>query len=79
MNDSRAMSKSQRLDEMGNGKRTGIIVVAVLVIAALVGYLGMGFRGRHIARNAAAMATPVGVPTGPGASGSGTAPAPATP
>jgi hypothetical protein len=78
MNDSRAMSKSERLDELGNGKRTAIIVIAVLVIAALVGYLFLGFRGRHIARNAAAMATPVGVPAVPPAGranpGVGTAP-----
>ena len=65
MNDSRAMSKSQRLDEMGNGKRTMIIVIALLVVAALIAVLAMGFRGRHIGRNAAAMATPVGVPTQP--------------
>jgi flagellar basal body-associated protein FliL len=78
MNDSRAMSKSEPLDELGNGKRTAIIVIAVLVIAALVGYMFVGFRGRHIARNAAAMATPVGVPAGTAAAranpGTGTAP-----
>jgi hypothetical protein len=69
MNDSPAMSKSQRLDEMGNGKRTMIIAIAVLVVAALIAVLAMGFRGRHIGRNAAALttpvATPVGVPTQP--------------
>lgn len=62
MNDARAMSESQKLGEMGNGKRTGIIVIAVLVIAALIGYLVVGFRGRHIARNAAALSAPVVVP-----------------
>jgi len=50
---------------MGNGKRTTIIAIAVLVVAALVAVLVMGFRGRHIGRNAAAMATPVGVPAHP--------------
>lgn len=50
---------------MGNGKRTTIIAIAVLVVAALIAVLVMGFRGRHIGRNAAAMATPVGVPTQP--------------
>jgi len=65
MNDSRAMSKSERLDEMGNGKRTAIIAAVVLVIAALIVLLVGGFRGRQIARNAAAMATPVGAPTQP--------------
>jgi hypothetical protein len=53
------MSKSQRLDEMGNGKRTAIVLIATLVICALVGIMVVGFRGRHIGRNAAAMATPV--------------------
>ena len=65
MNDSPAMSKGQSLDEMGNGKRTAIIVIAVLVVAALIAVLVMGFHGRHIARNADAMATPVGVSTHP--------------
>ena len=30
MNDSRAMSKSQSLDEMGNGKRSAIVVLAAV-------------------------------------------------
>ena len=72
MNDSRTMSKSQRLDEIGNGKRTVIVLAAVLVLAALIGVLGFAFRGRHIRRNAAAMATPVAGPVGPGGSGSAT-------
>jgi hypothetical protein len=65
MNDSPAMSKSERLDEMGNGKRTAIVAAAALVVAALVGYLTIGFHGRHIARNAAAMTAPVVTPTQP--------------
>jgi len=63
MNDSRAMSKSQRLDEMSNGKRTAIIAVAVVVVAALIAILTVGFHGRHIARNADAMTQPVVTPT----------------
>ena len=62
MNDSRTMSLSQKLDEMGNGKRTAIILIAVLVLCALVGIVVVGFRGRHVGRNAAAMATPTGGP-----------------
>ena len=59
------MSEGQKLGEMGNGKRTTIILVAVLALAALIGVLIVGFRGRHIRRNAAAMATPVGQTLGP--------------
>lgn len=59
MNDSRKMSEGQKLGEMGNGKRTAIIVLAVLAISALVAVLVVGFRGRHIKRNAAAMTAPV--------------------
>lgn len=50
---------------MGNGKRTMIIVIALFVVTALIAVLAMGFHGRHIGRNAAAMATPVGIPTQP--------------
>jgi hypothetical protein len=71
------MSEGQKLGEMGNAKRTMIILVAVLVVSALVGVLILGFRGRHIRRNAAAIATPVGETVGPRASPS-TAPPPAT-
>ncbi len=59
MNDSRAMSKSERLDEMGNGKRAAIILLVVVVIGAVVGLIVKGFRGRHIALDAAAMTAPV--------------------
>lgn len=65
MNDSRTMSLGQKLDEMGNGKRIAIIVVAVVVICALIWVVALGFRGRHIRRNAAAMARPAtGLPSG---------------
>jgi len=60
MNDSRAMSKGQQLGEMGNGKRTAIVLIAVLAVSALVAVVVVGFHGRHIRRNAAAMTSPVG-------------------
>ena len=53
------MSESPKIAEMSNGKRVGIIGTAVLGVAALVGLLVVGFRGRHIGRNAAAMTTPL--------------------
>lgn len=71
------MSEGQKIGEMGNGKRTMIILVAVLVVSALIGVLVIGFRGRHIRRNAAAMAAPVGETVG--ARVPGALPPPATP
>lgn len=71
------MSEGQKLGEMGNGKRTMIILVAVLVVSGLAGVLVIGFHGRHIRRNAAAMATPVGETVGPRVSPSAVPP-PAT-
>ena len=62
------MTEGQKLGEMGNGKRTLIILVAVLVLSALIAVLIVGFRGRHIRRNAAAMSAPVGEKAGPRAS-----------
>jgi hypothetical protein len=44
--------------EMGNGRRAEIIATAVVGVVALVGLLIVGFRGRHIGRNAAALTTP---------------------
>jgi hypothetical protein len=49
--------------EKGWGQRLGIMALAVLVAAVLV-VVGMGFKGRHIARSAAAL-TPVTIPTTP--------------
>ena len=59
MNDSRVMSLGQKLGELGNGKRTAIILLAVLLVSALIGVVVFGFRGRHIRRNSAAMVAPV--------------------
>ena len=76
MNDSRVMSKSQKLDEIGNGKRTAIIFAAVLVLFALVGVLAFAFRGRHIRQNAAAMVAPGAGTLVPATSGSAAAGSP---
>ena len=44
--------------EMGNGRRAEIIGTAVVGVVALVGLLIVGFRGKQIGRNAAALTTP---------------------
>jgi hypothetical protein len=44
--------------EMGNGRRAEIIGTALVGLVALVVLLIVGFRGRHIGRNAAALTTP---------------------
>jgi hypothetical protein len=74
MNDSRVMSESQKLGEMGNGKRAMIVLAAVLVGSALIGVLVSGFHGSHIRRDAAAMAAPVGETVGPRVSSSTVSP-----
>jgi hypothetical protein len=51
--------------EKGWGKRIGILVFALVVVAALVGLLFVGFHGRGISRGASAL-TPGAVPTQPG-------------
>jgi hypothetical protein len=63
MNDSRSMSEGQKIGEMGNGKRTAIISVAVVVVGALIGLLAVGFHGKHVAQSAAAMTEPMVTPT----------------
>jgi hypothetical protein len=53
----------------GGGKRAAFLVIAVLAVAVLFTVVVVGFRGRNIPRNAAAMTTPlapaVKVATGP--------------
>jgi hypothetical protein len=44
--------------EMGNGRRAEIIAAAAIGVVALVALLIVGFRGRHIGRNTAALTTP---------------------
>ena len=50
---------SLKFVEMSNGRRAGIIGTAVVGVVALVGLLVVGFRGRHIQRNSAAMTMPL--------------------
>ena len=57
--DDRAIIKSF---EKGWGQRAAILGFAVVMLAILIAALFFGFRGRHIARNAAAL-TPVKVLT----------------
>jgi hypothetical protein len=59
MNRRREMSWGLKAAEMGNGRRAGIIGTAVVGLVALVSLMVVGFRGRHIGRNAAALMTPV--------------------
>jgi hypothetical protein len=55
MDESRVMSEMVRKAEVGRGKRVAILVVAAVLVAVLVGVVVVGFRGRHISQNAAAM------------------------
>jgi hypothetical protein len=43
----------------GRGKRVAFMVIAVLAVAVLLTVVVVGFRGRNIPQNAAAMTTPV--------------------
>jgi pyruvate dehydrogenase E2 component (dihydrolipoamide acetyltransferase) len=60
------MSAEEMMGEIGGGKRLAIIVVGFLVLAGLIGVVFVGFRGKKIAQNAAAL-TPVTVPEQPAA------------
>jgi hypothetical protein len=66
------MDKDPAMDEMvskvkiGRRRRVAIMVVAVIVVALLLGVVVIGFRGRHISRNSAAMTTPVPASTNVG-------------
>jgi len=44
--------------EIGRIRRAAITVGVLLVVAAVIGVVAAGFRGRHIPQNAAAMTTP---------------------
>ena len=44
--------------EIGRGKRVAILVAVVFAAVGLIGVVAAGFRGRHIAQNAAAMTAP---------------------
>jgi serine acetyltransferase len=66
------MENDQSMDQMvkkvkiGRGRRVAIAAVAVIVVALLLGVVVVGFRGRHILRNSAAMTTPVPASTNVG-------------
>ena len=44
--------------EIGRGKRVVIMVAVMLVTGALIAVVAAGFRGRHVPRDAAAIAAP---------------------
>jgi hypothetical protein len=54
----RQKSDAPKVPETGNGRRTEIVGTAVVGVVALVALLIIGFRGRNIGRNAAALTTP---------------------
>ena len=60
------MSAEEVMGEIGGGKRFGIVIAAVVVVAAIVAVIVLGFRGKKVAQNAAAL-TPVTVPEQPAA------------
>jgi hypothetical protein len=66
------MENDQSMDQMvkkvkiGRGRRVAIAAVAVIVVALLLGVVVVGFRGRHILRDSAAMTTPVPASTNVG-------------
>jgi len=59
MSTRRRTSWALKVSEMGNGRRAGIIGTAVVGVVALVAVLVVGFRGRHIGRNSAALTMPM--------------------
>jgi hypothetical protein len=61
MESDQAMNEMVRKVKIGRGRRVAITAVAILVVALLLGVVVVGFRGRHILRNSAAMTTPVPV------------------
>jgi hypothetical protein len=52
------MENLERNSETDRPKRITILVVALLGVAVVVGVVAKGFRGRHIAQDAAALAQP---------------------
>lgn len=47
-----------KIAEMANSRRAGIIGTGMVGLVALVALLVIGFRGRHIGRNTAALTMP---------------------
>jgi uncharacterized membrane protein YjjB (DUF3815 family) len=48
--------------ETGRGRRLAIVILALAVVALVIGAVAMGFRGRHISRSADALTKPVVAP-----------------
>jgi hypothetical protein len=48
--------------EVGRTRRVVFMLAVVLVVAALTGVVVVGFRGRHISQNAAALTAPGATP-----------------
>ena len=61
MENDTAMDQMVKKVKAGRGRQVAIAAVAVIVVALLLGVVVVGFRGRHILRNSAAMPTPVPV------------------
>ena len=53
-----AMDKMVSKVKIGRGRRVAIAAVVVIVVALLLGVVVVGFRGRHILQNSAAITTP---------------------
>jgi hypothetical protein len=66
MENDRAMDEIVRRLKIGRGKRVAIMVAGIVVVAALLGVVVVGFRGGHISRDSAAMTTPVPASTNNG-------------
>jgi uncharacterized membrane protein YjjB (DUF3815 family) len=48
--------------ETGRGRRLAILLLATIIVALVIGAVVVGFRGRHISRNAAALTAPIAAP-----------------
>jgi hypothetical protein len=48
----------KKIAKVGRGRRDLILVVALVVVAGVIGVVVAGFRGREVSRSAAAMAIP---------------------
>jgi uncharacterized membrane protein affecting hemolysin expression len=63
MDKDRALGEILKRTERGRGRRVAIMVCAVIVFAVMIGVVVVGFRGRHISQNSAAMTKSVAAPT----------------
>jgi len=66
------MDKDPAMDEIvskvksGRGRRVAVAALAVILVALLLGVVVVGFRGRHILQDSAAMTTAVPASTDAG-------------